>query len=345
MKSPIIDKESFYNNVFTWYKIHGRKYLPWRLEETNIEQRAYKVYVSEIMLQQTQVQRVLEHFYFQFLEKFPNLKSLAYALEKDILIAWHGLGYYNRARNMHKTAQICLMQHNATLPQNLNALKALPGIGKYTAGAIYCFGFLKNTYFFDGNIKRLLCRLFALENPQEKELESLCAELSHRDSFTYHQSLLDIGALICTAKKPKCAICPLYSLCAGKNNPMLYPQKKKIPNHKTTLALGVIIVKDSVFLVQSQRKLYLGLYNFLEIPHPHSIHALIYQDHFKHKYTNYSLHINIYKAYFKNIYEIPQNLYKIITVQNAQLYQISSLHTLPFSTLASKAFHVLTHEI
>ncbi len=179
--------------ILEWYEKNGRKELPWRnLKRDGSE--AYGVYVSEIMLQQTQVSRVLETFYFPFLKRFPTLQALNNAQESEVLFLWQGLGYYSRARNMRKCAQICVKDYGANLPANVQSLKQLPGIGSYTAGAIACFGFGESVGFVDSNIKRLFARLFALQNPSQKELESLAQRLLNKSaSFNHNQALLDLS--------------------------------------------------------------------------------------------------------------------------------------------------------
>ncbi|WP_201460238.1 A/G-specific adenine glycosylase, partial [Campylobacter jejuni] len=228
--------EKLQENLLLWYEKNGRKTLPWRnLQSQNCDEslkhidRAYGVYISEIMLQQTQVKSVLERFYFPFLQKFPTLESLANANEDELLKAWQGLGYYTRARNLKKAALECVDKFGAKLPKDVEDLKKLSGIGAYTAGAIACFGYDQKVSFVDGNIRRVLSRLFALENPSMKELEKRAKELLNLNhAFDHNQALLDIGALVCVGKNAKCRICPLYDFCQGKFHTELYPRAKKI---------------------------------------------------------------------------------------------------------------------
>lgn len=227
--------EKLQENLLLWYEKNGRKTLPWRnLQSQNCDEslkhidRAYGVYISEIMLQQTQVKSVLERFYFPFLQKFPTLESLANANEDELLKAWQGLGYYTRARNLKKAALECVDKFEAKLPKEVEDLKKLSGIGAYTAGAIACFGYDQKVSFVDGNIRRVLSRLFALENPSMKELEKRAKELLNLNhAFDHNQALLDIGALVCVSKNAKCGICPLYDFCQGKFHTELYPRAKK----------------------------------------------------------------------------------------------------------------------
>lgn len=238
-----LDSASLQRALLAWYATHGRKDLPWR----NLPRdgsHAYEIYVSEIMLQQTQLSRVLESYYFPFLTRFPTLSVLADSSEQEVLHAWQGLGYYSRARYMHHTARICQERHAGMLPASLKSLRALPGIGDYTAGAIWCFGFGGRTHFADSNIARVLRRLVA-QDLSAKPLLTLAQRLYSKNAcFDYHQALIDLGALICT-RSPKCHACPLQSLCKSahllaesmKPNSLTKPIKPRIP---LTLHLALI---------------------------------------------------------------------------------------------------------
>ena len=261
--------KAYHKALLSWYDKNGRKNLPWRTFGTPLcDERlrgidaAYGVYISEIMLQQTQVNRVLENFYFPFLQKFPNLQSLANADESEILKAWQGLGYYSRARNLKLCAVSCVARFNGHLPENVSELTRLEGIGAYTAGAIACFGYKKAVGFIDGNIKRVFSRLFALANPTQSLLQSKANELlCEQNAFDYNQALIDLGALVCTPKLAKCALCPLDEWCVGKNAPQKYPQSKKVEYERLNLSLFVVHFGDKIALQKSRQNLYKGLYN------------------------------------------------------------------------------------
>lgn len=289
--------------ILGWYEKAGRKELPWRnLRRDGSE--AYGVYVSEIMLQQTQVSRVLESFYFPFLERFPTLRALSEVPESEVLLSWQGLGYYSRARNMRKCAQICAREYGAQLPADVDALKRLPGIGSYTAGAIACFGFGESVGFVDANIRRVFARLFALQNPSQKELESLAQRLLNKAaSFEHNQALLDLGALICTPA-PRCLICPLSEFCQGKAVPAQYPLKTTKKYENLHLKLCIFYARDSVrdsrgicFALRKARSgLYAGLYNLphLEDFSPAQQAKARYIGEFKHSYTKYKITASVY---------------------------------------------------
>jgi A/G-specific adenine glycosylase len=194
--------------------------LPWSITPKN----AYKIWVSEIMLQQTQVQTVIPYFQ-KFIEKFPDIRTLAQASQDQVLQYWAGLGYYARARNMHRAAQIIEMDWAGIFPNQLEKILELPGIGRSTAGAIYSFAFNQPAAILDGNVKRVLVRLFGISEwpdlPKiKKQLWDLADDLVERlkqqapnRAGDYTQAMMDLGALICTSKNPKCHQCPIQINC------------------------------------------------------------------------------------------------------------------------------------
>lgn len=317
--------------ILQWYQLNGRKELPWRNLEG--ENAPYGVYVSEIMLQQTQVSRVLKQFYIPFLDAFPTLESLSKASEVEVLYLWRGLGYYSRARNMLKTAQIC----KKFLPSHTKNLMQLPGIGLYTAGAIACFGFGRAVSFVDGNIKRVLSRFFGIKTPSEKILQELAQSLLNiHNSFNHNQALLDIGALICLPISPKCVVCPLQEWCKGQNDPLSYTQKTKIVYENMILKLGACILKEEkniqkIGLVQSSSSLYKGLYNFPKIKEKNqSDHSFTFIGEFKHSYTRYRLRVLIYLV--EDIASLEGEV---------EFFSLIELKNLPISSMTTKIFNLL----
>ncbi|MEA3523199.1 MAG: A/G-specific adenine glycosylase, partial [Campylobacterota bacterium] len=187
--------------LLEWYETYGRHELPWRNTD-NI----YHIYLSEIMLQQTQVNRVRDEYYPQFLERFPSLHVLANAEQNDVLSAWSGLGYYSRARNLHSSAKLS----TKGLPSTQKELIKLPGIGKYTASAICSFGHNQNIPVVDTNIARVIKRFFALLNPPDKTTWKNASDfVNSKDPRHHNLALMDLGSLICLPKNPKCEECPL----------------------------------------------------------------------------------------------------------------------------------------
>ena len=276
-----------------WYKRHGRTNLPWRT--TN---EPYHIYLSEVMLQQTQVKIVLERYYFPFLKKFPTLKALGDANLDDVLKMWEGLGYYTRAKNLHKTAQILVQEgqtHGSapTLPSDINALIKLPGIGKNTAHAVATFAFKKPVPIMEANVKRILCRLHTLTIPTDKELWKIAYDLvDKKNSFDYNQAMMDIGSSVCTPKNPACERCPLHNICQGKEDPTRYPTKKKrvVPTREQYIMLSVY--NEKLSMVQRGGKFLHGLWGFptTEVP----LCASEYIGEVTHAYTHFKLTCKVY---------------------------------------------------
>ena len=244
--------------IFEWYQKHGRHDLPWRQTKD-----AYHIYLSEIMLQQTQVKTVLERFYFPFLERFPTLQSVAQSPLDDVLKMWEGLGYYTRAKNLHQSAITC----KGILPKSPEELGGLKGIGKSTAHAICAFAYHQALPILDANVKRVLCRYFALHVKNEKVLWEKAWKLLHvKHPYEHNQAMMDIGALICTPKNPMCHTCPLRLTCKGKNAPQNYPkalQKSKIPTKKR---FALLLEKEGNYgLIQRKEKLLHGLWGFVQV--------------------------------------------------------------------------------
>ena len=269
--------------LLQWYKTYGRHDLPWRNTDN-----MYHIYLSEIMLQQTQVNRVRDEYYPQFLEKFPTLKTLANAQQDDVLAAWSGLGYYSRARNLHKTA----LASQDGLPNTQEELIKLPGIGKYTASAICSFGHEQNIPVVDTNIARVMKRFFALLNPKDATVWKNATDfVNARDPRHHNLALMDLGSLICLPKNPKCEECPLQEECKGKNEPELYTQTKKKEYESLELFYGVFIQNNQVALKISTERMYKDM---LVFPTVDPIEE-DFLGEFKHSYTKYRLSVNLYK--------------------------------------------------
>ncbi len=249
----------FQTKLIDWYDKYGRKDLPWQVADS------YCVWISEIMLQQTQVISVIDYFK-KFIDRFPTLNCLAKADLDDVLAYWSGLGYYNRARNIHKTAQICADNNNGALPNLLNELMALPGIGRTTAGAILSLSQDLPFPILDGNVKRVVSRVFTIDaDKPSKLIKRLWLKVENlmpkKNARKYNQALMDLGSLVCKRSKPDCQQCPFINECKAfnTNKIILYPQKnKKIRQQEKTLhvLLGILLTKNSkqVFLQKRDHK-------------------------------------------------------------------------------------------
>ena len=240
------------SKLLTWYRDNKRT-LPWRGYPD-----AYAVWVSEIMLQQTRVETVVPYFE-KWMRLFPDVHALAKASEHEVLNTWEGLGYYSRARNLHKAAKIVAEQYDGEMPRDLNELRRLPGIGRYTLGAIASIAFGMDVSALDGNIKRVYARVFDIDEPVdspagEKILWTLADKnLPNGYAGDYNQALMDLGATICLPKNPRCLICPLMKMCKARQNgiqdqrPVMKP-KKEVPHY--IQAAGVMIRRGKVLLAQ-----------------------------------------------------------------------------------------------
>ncbi len=271
-------------SLLVWYQNCGRHDLPWR---NTLD--VYCVYVSEIMLQQTQVKRVMEEYYFQFLAKFPTLQALALAEEAEVLAAWSGLGYYSRARNLHATAKLCPQN----LPQTLHELLSLPGIGSYTASAICSFAYHQKVGVVDTNIERVIKRFFALVSSGKNEVHALAEAFVHAQEPRAHNlALMDLGSLVCLPNNPKCAECPLEMSCKGKKEPELYTKKAKKVYESLELFYGICEKNGEIALVKCNQNMYKGM---LELPRVDPLEEN-FLTAFKHSYTKYRLTVNLYKC-------------------------------------------------
>jgi A/G-specific adenine glycosylase len=240
------------SKLLDWYQKNKRA-MPWR-DHPN----PYAVWVSEIMLQQTRVETVIPYFK-KWMKLFPSIKALAKADEQAVLNAWEGLGYYSRARNLHKAAKITVEKFGGELPRNLDDLRSLPGIGRYTVGAIASMAFKMDEPTLDGNLRRVFSRLYDVDEfadspAGEKILWELAAQnLPKGQAGDYNQALMDLGATICLPKNPRCLLCPLMELCEARQNgtqesrPVLKP-KKRVPQYIN--AAAVIIERGRVLLSQ-----------------------------------------------------------------------------------------------
>ncbi|AQG97626.1 A/G-specific adenine glycosylase [Burkholderia sp. KK1] len=248
----------FSSRLIAWQRIHGRHDLPWQNTRD-----AYRIWLSEIMLQQTQVSTVIP-YYARFLERFPTVTALADAPIDDVMALWAGLGYYSRARNLHSCAKAVAHEHGGAFPQTVDDLAMLPGIGRSTAAAIASFAFGARATILDGNVKRVLARVFGVEGfPGEKKVEnamwalaeSLLPDAAHKDDVTaYTQGLMDLGATLCVRGKPDCARCPFASDCVAKIEgrqrelPAARP-KKAVPTRKTWM----LVLKDGDSILLQKR--------------------------------------------------------------------------------------------
>jgi A/G-specific adenine glycosylase len=254
--------------VIAWQRHHGRHDLPWQGTRD-----PYRVWLSEVMLQQTQVATVRD-YYARFLHRFPTVQALAAAPLDDVLALWSGLGYYSRARHLHRCAQAVVAEHGGAFPAGSAALATLPGIGRSTAAAIAAFCFGERAAILDGNVKRVLTRCLGFDGDlalaaEEKRLWAAAeALLPTRDVDVYTQGLMDLGATLCAARQPDCARCPLAAVCVAhaQGRPERYPVKtRRIKRGRRANALLLLRQGERLWLVQRPgRGVWAGLWSLPE---------------------------------------------------------------------------------
>lgn len=303
----------FAEQLLTWFDEHGRHDLPWQKNDN-----PYRVWVSEIMLQQTQVKTVIP-YYEKFMARFPTLKELALAPQEEVLAHWSGLGYYARARNLHKSAQLIVEKHNGVFPNEFDAVLALPGIGRSTAGAILSIAYKTRFAILDGNVKRVLSRFYAVEGwPGERLIEQdlwdKAEQLTPKVRFDdYTQAIMDLGATLCTRSKPQCQACPVQQSCQAWQSqrvsefPFSKPKKKAKPIKSSTMLLLSNHQGEIWLQKRPQKGIWGGLWSFPEFDDKHALQkvveselktpevsqlSLVEWETFRHTFSHYHLDIS-----------------------------------------------------
>ena len=271
-------RRSLASAVITWQREHGRHGLPWQGTRD-----PYRVWLSEVMLQQTQVSTVLD-YYPRFLARFPDVQALAAAPQDDVLALWSGLGYYSRARNLHRCAQVVVAEHGGRFPPSSAALAALPGIGRSTAAAIAAFCFGERAAILDGNVKRVLTRALGFEGDLSSSAEEkrLWAEaealLPAQQVDVYTQGLMDLGATVCSLRQPACLLCPLAAMCVAHaaGTPERFPVKtRRLKRGRRQHALLWLRRGERLLLVQRpQQGVWAGLWSLPEFESAETLAAM-----------------------------------------------------------------------
>jgi len=291
--------QRFSQQVVQWYKDHGRHDLPWRKKVT-----PYRIWISEIMLQQTQVKTVIPYFK-NFIQKYPSQKKLSEASEDQILAAWSGLGFYRRARNIFASKEIIKKSYANRFPKEFQQIISLPGIGKSTAGAIMSLAYLEPHPILDGNVKRVISRFLKkeLDLLKETELWNLSEEMVNRDDcFSYTQGIMDLGATICTPANPSCGICPVNSQCLSAFKVKSIKKNKAVSAKKVIVMNLSLVQTDQSFLLAKNevdsiwKNLWLP-FNSESLKNYAQNFKLISNQKIKHELTHRTLEINL-KTYF-----------------------------------------------
>ena len=311
---------SFTNHILSWYH-KDKKQFPWRQTRD-----AYKIWVSEIMLQQTQVQTVIP-YYNRWIEKFPTLKHVATATDNELFKHWEGLGYYQRVKNFRDACAQVLDDYNGIIPNTKQELINLKGIGDYTGSAIASIAFNHPNHVIDGNVKRIMSRLICLPNFLSKSMNKIDKFLSTHISLQYpgdfNQALMDLGRYICTPKTPKCAMCPISKYCHAYLNDKIdkYPvklnRKKEFPHYN--IGVGVIWHNDKILITKRKKNGLLGgLWEFpggkIENGETHQdcinremkeeLNIIVDISNFilkiNHKYSHFGITLHAYTCYYKS---------------------------------------------
>lgn len=321
--SPIISTK-----LLEWYDVHARE-LPWRVPPKDralgISPDPYRVWMSEIMLQQTTVATVKDYF-SKFTDKWPNIVALSNASEDEVLRAWAGLGYYSRARNLKKCADMVVTSHGGHFPADVKALKALPGIGDYTAAAIASIAFDIPAAVMDGNVERVFSRLFAIETPLPAAKPIIKAKVAETLSQTrpgdFAQATMDLGATICTPKKPACMHCPVRENCKAleKSDPELLPYKLAKKEKPKRVGAAFVATSPSGDILLEQRPSSGLLASMTQVPTSGwnsrqdgdtNVHAAPFDANWKncgtirHIFTHFELELTVWHA--ENVHSDGQN--------------------------------------
>jgi A/G-specific adenine glycosylase len=256
-------RRAFRRSLLQWYRHNGRD-LPWRQTRD-----PYAIVVSEFMLQQTQVATAIP-YYNKWLRRFPDFASVASASENDVLHAWQGLGYYSRARNLHATAKIVQARYRGVFPNDIAAIRKLPGVGCYTTNAVATFAFNQPVPIVEANSSRVLARLFDIRVPidsaigREKLWENAAQLVPKPNAARFNSALIDLGALVCLPDKPKCNVCPVKKFCRAKN-PEGLPIKKSKPRTKRLIERHALVVSNGRVLLEQSSARWRGMWTLPRI--------------------------------------------------------------------------------
>ncbi|MDQ2660206.1 MAG: A/G-specific adenine glycosylase [Verrucomicrobiota bacterium] len=288
---PNLLSPPFRRALLRWFRKNGRD-LPWRRTTD-----PYAVLISEVMLQQTQVATVLP-YYREWLRRFPDFASLARAGESEVLHAWQGLGYYARARNLHAAARAIVEKFNDKFPENVADIRQLPGLGRYTANAVATFAFDQSVAVVEANIARLLARLLDLQLPIDSTaghnaVWNLATELvPKRGARVFNSALMDLGALICVPRQPKCGLCPVRAFCAA-TDPASLPKKRARPPTKLLTERHAFITRGGRILLEQSENRWRGMWILPPLNKTPSADTLIYSADFP--FTHHRITLAVYR--------------------------------------------------
>ncbi|WP_144392343.1 A/G-specific adenine glycosylase [Pleionea sediminis] len=349
-----MEPSAFQSAILKFYQQKGRKDLPWQHNKTH-----YRVWISEIMLQQTQVATVIP-YYQRFMDRFPTLEALAQASVDDVLTLWTGLGYYTRARNLHKCAQTLINDYQGNWPDNVDELESLPGIGRSTAGAIHSLSTGQPATILDGNVKRVLCRFYAVNGwPGKTAVHNSLWEIAEKltpkkEVAQYNQAMMDMGATICTRRNPLCVECPVNSHCVAlkQGNPHDYPNPKpKTKKPVKQAAFAIIHHQDRVLLEKRPSSgIWGGLWSLPQSSEKKELEQFIYGlnietdyqeelSEFKHTFSHYHLMIQ------PIIYRVEQLNPQVMDDDRFRWQDLNKLHDVGLPSPVLKLLSNLNHSL
>lgn len=324
------------DELIAWYRVHHR-HFPWRED-----QEPYHIWISEIMLQQTTTETVIP-YYQRFMARFPDVNSLALASEEEVYKMWEGLGYYRRARHLHESAKIIVEQYEGKFPHEYEAIRALKGIGDYTAGAISSIAFQQQVPAVDGNVLRIISRVYmikdniALSKTQKKIYQIVAHLLTGKDASAFNQGLMDLGATICRPLHPRCFQCPIAKHCQAfeqHQQEVLPVNIKKIRHQEKNYITGIITYQGRLLMIKNKAGLLENLYGFIqyELESPYSFvekfaedyHCLLamgrYIKNIKHVFTHRTWHMHVYH------YELESEIEGLFSIEQIQALPVSTAH-------------------
>ena len=330
MTSPK-NARAFRRSLLEWFRRHGRD-LPWRSTRN-----PYAVLVSELMLQQTQVSTVIP-YYNEWFRRFPNFASLARASESDVLHAWQGLGYYGRARNLHATARTVVDRYRGRFPRSVEQMQQLPGIGKYTAHAVASFAFDQSVPIVESNTARILTRLFDFResidsDPGRQTLWQYAAMFVPKSNASiFNSALIDLGALVCVARQPKCGICPVKTFCRAKN-PRILPVRKSRPRTKRLIEQHAFVVRQGKILLEQSSTRWRGMWILPPLQRESANQQPVYESIFP--FTDHRVTLSVYARHREKIRKPLQSWVRI-----------DSLDSIPMPSPHRKALrHLLSERV
>ncbi|MCY4045201.1 MAG: A/G-specific adenine glycosylase [Cellvibrionales bacterium] len=299
---------NFSSRLLAWYDRHGRKTLPWQVNKT-----PYRVWISEIMLQQTQVATVIP-YYEKFMASFPTVGCLAKSELDSVLHHWSGLGYYSRAKNLHKAAKMVVDEFDGEFPKTQEQMEQLPGVGRSTAGAILSIGHKKRAAILDGNVKRVIARLYALDgwvgkaSVLKKFWEVAEAHTPSKRVDAFSQAIMDLGATLCTRSQPNCSICPFVNDCKAYSTQSIvkYPEKKPKKTLPIKQVHWLVLAFEGQFFIRQRplEGIWPGLFGFIDFDDKDALRSFCHDrdlddgelsayPEFRHTFSHYHLDISV----------------------------------------------------